>query len=86
MRGSLQKKRNTTRNFSVFSSSAGVFSSERAQKMLQNEVLDVRKLADTAENEFSQISKIWKIWDRGSFVCSKLRADASVELAVTSNQ
>ena len=40
----------------------GVFPSERAQKKLQNELLDVKKLDDTAENEPLQTSKIRKIW------------------------
>ena len=33
----------------------GVCSSERAQKMLQNDVLDVEKFADTAENEAFEV-------------------------------
>ena len=37
-----------------------MFSSERAPKMLKNEVLDVQKLADTAENEPLQVPEIWK--------------------------
>ena len=35
---------------------AGSFSSERAQKMLKNEVLDVEKFDDTAENEAFEVS------------------------------
>jgi hypothetical protein len=38
-----------------------VFTSERAQKMLQNEFLDVKKFDDTAENEAFQIPRIAKI-------------------------
>ena len=34
---------------------AGSFSSERAQKMLKNEVLDVEKFDDTAENEAFEV-------------------------------
>ena len=34
-----------------------IFSSERAQKTLKNDVLDVKKFDDTAENEPLQISK-----------------------------
>ena len=43
--------------FSVFSAVLGLCSSERAQKMLQNELLDVKKLVDTAENGPSQWPK-----------------------------
>ena len=37
-----------------------MFASERGQKMLKNEVLDVQKLVDTAENEPLQLPEIWK--------------------------
>jgi hypothetical protein len=36
--------------FSAFAAVSGLCASERAQKMLQNDVLDVEKLVDTAEN------------------------------------
>jgi hypothetical protein len=35
---------------------AGSFSSERAQKMQENEGLDVEKFDDTAENEAFEVS------------------------------
>ena len=41
-----------------YDSVLGMFSSERALKMLKNDPLDVKKLDDTAENEPLQISKI----------------------------
>ena len=46
-----------------FSNSAvsGACLSERAQKMLQNGLLDVQKLAELAENEPLEVPKIWKI-------------------------
>jgi hypothetical protein len=40
-----------------------MFTSERAQKMLQHVQLDVKKFDDTAENEACQISKMIEIAD-----------------------
>jgi hypothetical protein len=47
-------------NFRYFAVSE-LFPSQRAQKMLQNEPLDVKKFDDSAENEAFQISKTVKI-------------------------
>ena len=43
-------------NFFSVSAVSGLFSSERAQKMLQNEPLEAKKLVDTAENEAFEVS------------------------------
>ena len=53
------KKMEKTKNLEIFWLSAvlGLCGSERAQKKLQNEPLDVQKLDDTAENGPSESSK-----------------------------
>ena len=53
-------KKNVFTDFYIFAV-LGVFSAERAPKMLKNEPLDVEKLDDTAENEPLQVPKIGKI-------------------------
>ena len=45
---------------SMVSAVLGVFPSERAHKLLKNDVLDAKKLFDIAENEPLQTSKIRK--------------------------
>ena len=53
------EKMKKTKNLEIFWLSAvlGLCGSERAQKKLQNEPLDVQKLDDTAENGPSESSK-----------------------------
>jgi hypothetical protein len=58
-----QENQKKSENFKRFSDFCGFgnASIRKSAKKLQNEILDVKKLDDTAENEPSQASKIRKI-------------------------